>query len=150
MLLTDLKADLVTSMKQGNAVRVETLRFLLAAVRNVAISKYGASGEASVIDDDVLDVIKKQVKTHKESIEAFASAKRQDLVDKEQAQLSILQSFLPAEMSDSELKRLLEPVVASGETDFGKLMGNAMGVLRGKADGGRVSALLKEMLQNSK
>lgn len=146
MLLDELKADIITSLKKGDSVRVETLRFLLAAIVNLAIDKYGAAGEASLTEADILDVIKKQVKTHKESVEAFTKAGRGDLVDKEQAQMVILQSFLPEEMSDEELKKLLEPIIKSGESHFGKLMGQAMGIVKGKVDGGRVAAILKEML----
>src|SRR3989339_230844 len=98
MLLDDLKADVLTSMKKGDHVRVDTLRFLLAAIRNAAISKYQAAGEAAMKDEDVLDVIKKQVKTHKESIEAFTKASRNELVLKEQGELTILEAFLPKEI----------------------------------------------------
>lgn len=148
MLLDELKADVFTSMKEGNHVRVDTLRFLLAAIRNAAIAKYAAAGESAMKDEDVLDVIKKQVKTHKESIEAFTKANRSELVSKEQAELTILEAFLPKEMTDSELKKLLEPVATSGEQDFGLLMKQAMGVIAGKADGGRVSAMLRSMMLN--
>lgn len=146
MLLETLKADLVTSMKAGDRVRVDTLRFLLSAIRNAAIAKYAAAGEAAMTDTDVLDVIKKQVKTHKESIDAFTKAARGELVAKEQAELAILETFLPKEMTDSELKKLLEPVVASGESNFGLLMKQAMAVVAGKADGGRVASVLKQLL----
>ncbi len=147
MLLDQLKADVLTSMKKGDKFRVDTLRFLLAAIRNAAIAKYAAAGESAMKDEDVLDVIKKQVKTHKESIEAFTKAGRSELVSKEQGELTILEAFLPKEMTDDELKKLLAPVAQSGETNFGLLMKQAMAIVAGKADGGRVAALLKQMIQ---
>jgi hypothetical protein len=146
MLLDEIKEDVLTSMKKGDHVRVDTLRFLIAAVRNAAISKYAAAGEAAMKDEDVLDVIKKQVKTHKESIEAFTKANRSELVSKEQGELTILEAFLPKEISDDELKVLLEPIAASGEQNFGLLMKQAMTVVAGCADGGRVSTLLRSMI----
>lgn len=146
MLLDQLKADVLTSMKKGDHVRVDTLRFLLAAVRNTAIDKYAAAGEDAMRDVDVLDVIKKQVKTHKESIDAFAKAGRSELVTKEQGELLILEAFLPKEMSDDELKKLLEPVAATGEKNFGLLMKQAMQIVAGRADGGRVSTILKQLI----
>ena len=146
MLLDELKADVLTSMKKRDRVRVDTLRFLLAAIRNAAINKYQAVGEAAMKDEDVLDVIKKQVKTHKESIEAFTKASRNELVSKEQGELTILEAFLPKEMTDEELKKLLDPVVASGEKNFGLLMKNAMGVVAGCVDGGRVSTMLRSLM----
>lgn len=155
MLLDTIKQDIGDSLKKGEHVRVETLRFLLAAVRNMAIAKYGSQGEAGVTDADVLDVIKKQVKTHKESIDAFTNAGRKELAEKEQAELTILSTFLPKEISDEELKAMIAPVVAqsdastmpAGRQDFGLLMKSAMASVGGKADGGRVSAMIKEMLQ---
>lgn len=149
-LLDALQNDIVSSLKKGDAVRVETLRFLVSAIRNFAIDKYQAAWEKALADTDVLEVIKKQVKTHKESIDAFVKANRNDLVDKETAQLSILQAFLPAELSDEEIQRLLMPVLLSQETNFGKLMGQAMIKVDGKADGKRVSSLLKKMLSEKK
>lgn len=147
MLLDTLRNDLTTSLKKGDSNRVETLRFLLAAIRNFAIAKYGSAGEASLTDADILEVIKKQVKTHKESIEAFANAGRNELVQKEQAQLTVLEAFLPKEISDEDLKKLLEPVISSGETNFGLLMKQAMTIVAGKADGGRVAVILKQIMQ---
>jgi len=144
MLLDDLKSQLITAMKSHDAVTVDTIRFLLAAVRNVAIDKYGAEGETKITDADVLDVIKKQVKTHLESVDVFTKANRSDLVDKEKAQLSFLEQFLPRQLSDEQLIELLRPVAALGG-DFGPLMGKAMAAVKGLADGGRVSAILKKL-----
>lgn len=146
MLLDQLRADVLTSMKKHDQVRVDTLRFLLAAIRNAAIEKYAAAGEAAMKDTDVLEVIKKQVKTHKESIEAFTKAGRSELVAKEQGELSLLETFLPKEMSDEELKTLLQPVIATGESNFGLLMKQAMEIVAGKVDGGRVATLLKQLI----
>jgi len=148
MLRDAIQQDVNTSLKAGKKDRVETLRFLLSAVRNAAINKYGAEAETKVCDADVVDIVKKQVKTHKESVEAFQKAGRQDLVDKENIQLAILEEFAPKEMSDEDLKKLLSPIAASGEPNFGKLMGQAMGVVAGKADGGRVAAMLKQLVSS--
>lgn len=148
MLLDDIRSTISTAMKARETTRVETLRFLLAGIRNVAIAKYGAESETKITDADVLDVIKKQVKTHNESVEAFTKARRLELADAEKAQLAILETYLPKQLSDAELKVLLEPVVKAGG-DFGPMMGKAMAVVQGQADGGRVSALLKSLLIQS-
>lgn len=145
-LLDSIASDISLSLKKGDVVRVETLRFLLSAVRNEAIAKYGADSETKVTDTDVLDVVKKQVKTHKESVETFEKAGRTELADKEKAQLVVLEAFLPKQMTDSELKELIAPVASSGETNFGLLMKQAMEKVGGRADGGRVAALLKELM----
>ncbi len=147
MLMDQLQNDLNTSLKAGKSDRVETLRFLLAAVANAASAKYGAAWESSIKDEDVTDAVKKQIKTHRESIAAFEKAGRTDLVDKEKMQLAILEEFAPKELSDEDLKKILEPIAASGEQNFGLLMKTAMAAVRGQADGGRVSKTLQELMK---
>jgi len=147
MLLHQLQTDMTQSLKKGDHLRVETLRFLISGVRNAAIAKYGNAWETSLRDEDVLDVIKKQVKSHRESIEAFGKAGRTELADKEKKELEILSSFLPKEITDEELKTILSDVAASGESNFGLLMKEAMAKVGGKADGGRVAGVLKQLLK---
>lgn len=146
MLIDRLQTDLTTSLKAGKSARVETIRFLIAGVRNVVTAKYGVEWEKKMTDADVLDGVKKQIKTHRESIEAFARGGRQELVEKEKAQLAILEEFAPKELSDEELKKILEPIAKSEEKNFGLLMKNAMAAVKGQADGGKVSAMLKSLL----
>jgi uncharacterized protein len=148
MTLNDLQNDLNASLKAGKSSRVGTLRLLISAIRNAAINTYGSAWETSIKETDVMDVVKKQVKTHKESILAFQNAGRKDLVAKEQEELAVLEEFAPKEMSDDDLKKILAPVAASGEQNFGLLMKNAMAVVRGQADGGRVSGILKQLLSS--
>ena len=145
MLLDEIKASIIESVKAKDAPRAETLRFLLSAIRNTAIDKYGAKGEEGLTDDDVKAVIKKQVKTHQESIDVFTKANRPELAAKEQVEFDILSAYLPKDLSDEELTALLTPLAQTGEKNFGLLMKQAMGVVAGKADGGRVSAILKKL-----
>ena len=127
-------------------MRVETIRFLIAGIHNIVTAKYGVDWEKKTTDADVLDAVKKQIKTHRESIEAFEKAGRQELVSKEKAQLAILEEFAPKELSDEELKKILEPFAKSGEKNFGLLMKTAMAAVKGQADGGKVSAMLKSLV----
>jgi hypothetical protein len=146
MLLDTLQQDLNASLKAGKSDRVEALRFLIAGVRNSVTGKYGADWEKKMTDADVEAEVKKQIKTHNESIEAFAKAGRQELVDRESAQLAVLTEFAPKELSDDDLKKILEPIAASSEKNFGLLMKQAMAAVKGQADGGRVSAMLKQLV----
>lgn len=146
MLMDQLQKDLNSSLKAGKSDRVETLRFLIAGIRNFVIGKYGAAWEKDMKDADILDVVKKQVKTHKESIEAFEKANRPELVAKETTQLAILEEFAPKVLTDEELKKILEPIAKSGETNFGLLMKRAMEAVTGRADGGRVASLLRQLI----
>jgi uncharacterized protein YqeY len=148
MTIAQLQADLNSSLKAGKAERVSTLRMLMAAIRNAAIAKYGAAWEASLTEADIADGVKKQIKAHNESITAFGNAGRAELVKKEKDELTILSEFAPKEMSDDELRTILTPIAASGEKNFGLLMKMAMGELKGKADGGRVSAMLTQLLSS--
>lgn len=147
MLLDEIKQQITEALKARDTRRVETLRFLLSAIRNAGIAKYGAGGEEQMTDQDIIDVMRKQVKTRQESIEAFSKAGRTDLVEKEEQERAILQSFLPKDLSDEELKGLLEPLLASGEKHMGTLMKQAMQLVQGRADGKRVSAMIQSLLQ---
>lgn len=147
MTVSELQSAITSALKAHDSVRVETLRFLLSAVRNEAIAKYGAEAEGKITSDDILAAVKKQVKTHKESVEAFTKAGRNELAATEEAQLAILKEFLPAELTDDALKTLLAPIIESGEKNFGKIMGSAMAAVKGQADGARISALLREMMK---
>lgn len=146
MTLAELRADVASSLKKGDTVRVGTLRFLLSAIQNTAIAKYGNRGESALVETDILDVIKKQIKTHKESIDMFEKAGRKELVEKEKAELAILLSFAPQELTEEEIKAELAPIVATGETHFGILMKQAMEKVAGRADGARVAGVLRTMI----
>ncbi len=145
MMLQMLQQTVTDAMKRHDAMTVDTLRFLISAVKNVAIAKYGIDADTKVTDADVLDVIKKQVKTHKESVEAFEKVGRTELAAKEKAQLTILESYVPKQLSDEKLKAILAPVVAGGG-EFGPMMGKAMAAVKDQADGGRVSGILKSLM----
>lgn len=146
MRIDQLKTELAAAMKSGDTTRRDTLRFLLSAINNSAIGKYGREADTKLTEADVLDTIKKQVKTHRESIEAFEKGGRADLANKEKAELAILETYLPKQLSDEELKAFLAPIAAT-DGDFGPLMGKAMAVVKGQADGGRVSQMLKRLLE---
>jgi len=100
MLLDQLQSDLASAQKMRDKIKVDTLRYLLGAIFNLGIEKYPPARGGSLTDSDVLLVIGKQIKTHKESIAMFEIAKREDLVEREKAELSILQRYLPAQMSE--------------------------------------------------
>lgn len=143
MLLDQIQKDLALAQKAREQLKVDTLRFLLGAAFNLQIEK---GRDYILTDNDILSVISKQVKTHKESIEMFEKANRTDLVERERAELEILQSYLPEQMSEPELRVKIEELKKNNPTaDFGTLMKLAMGELRGKADGSTIAKLIKEI-----
>jgi len=141
MLLDQIQQKVAVAQKNRDQLTVDTLRFLLGAIFNFQIEK---GKDYVATDNDVLFVIAKQVKTHKESIEMFQKANRQDLVDRETAELKILQGYLPAQMSEEETRnRIQEIKTQNPNADFGTLMKLSMAELKGKADGAFVAQCLK-------
>jgi uncharacterized protein YqeY len=137
--------DMKSAMRARDAARLSTIRLLLAAIKQKEID------ERIVLDDtQVIGVLDKLCKQRKDSIAAFAQAGRADLVDKESAELAVLEGYLPQRLSvdevAAEVKQLIAELGASGPGDMGKVMGAAKARLAGKADMGLVSAAVKSAL----
>lgn len=136
------------SLKSWDKVRASTLRMLLAAVTNKEIEL--RKKDIGLSDEEILSVVSSEVKKRKDATEEFKKGGRDDLVQKEEEELKILEKYLPEEMADEELERLVEISVretgAKTQADFGNVMKSAMGVLRGKVSGERVSAMVKKKL----
>jgi uncharacterized protein YqeY len=137
MTQADIKAEVIKAMKAKDAVRLSVMRALSAAVTNELVSKQrGPDGQLT--DDEVMSLISRSAKQHKDSIDQFRAGGREDLVASEQAELDILTSLLPAQMSREEIETLVkQKVAAEGITADKKnmLMGSLMKELKGKADG---------------
>lgn len=148
MLKQQLKEELKQSMLAKDSVKTSTLRMLISALGYYEIQKGGAGYEAT--DEDVLSVIQKEAKQHKDSIEQFKNAGRDDLVEKEEAELKILEAYLPEQMSEDEIRKLVSEAIAqtgaSSPADMGKVMGALMPKTKGKADGALVSKIVREEL----
>lgn len=137
-----IREDLQEALKQRNQTRASVLRMLLSEIKNTEIAQ-----QKHLDDDKILDVISKEVKRHRESIEAFRQGNRSDLVVQEKAELSILMGYLPKQMSREEIRaaarRIIETVGVKGK---GSVMAQLMPQLRGKADGKEVSEIVSELL----
>lgn len=151
MTKQELQEQLKQSMLARNEIRTSTLRLLLSAINYYEIAKGGAGYEAT--PEDVLAVIQKEVKQRHDSIEQFKAGGRQDLVDKETAELAILKEFMPEQMGEEEIRTLVKQAIAeTGATstqDMGKIMGNLMPKVKGKADGSLVNKIVQEELSSS-
>jgi uncharacterized protein YqeY len=147
-LLERIQENLKESMRDKDELRVSTLRLLLGAVKNFEIEKGGAGYSAN--DEEIVSVIQKQLKQRKEAIEQFKSAGRNELAEKEEKEAAILQSYLPEMMGEEEVAKIVEQKIsetgASSAADMGKVMGVLSAELKGKADMGLVSKLVKEKL----
>jgi len=143
-----LTEDLHQAQKSRAEVRVSVLRFLLAYLHNLEIQK-----QRELNDEEVVQAIQKQAKDRQESIAAFKKGNRPDLVEKEEKELAILRSYLPAQLSAEELETIIDKVIKEGDfsspADFGKVMGQVMGRLKGHASGEEVASLVKAALEES-
>lgn len=148
MLKQKLQDELRQSMLAREELKTSVLRLLLSAINYYEIQKGGAGYEAS--DEDVLAVIQKEVKQRKESIEQFQKGGRQDLVDKETKELEILQNYLPEQMSEDEIRAIVQQTIreigAMTVADMGKVMSVLMPAVKGRADGNTVSRIVREAL----
>jgi len=144
-LKENVREALKRALKQHHKVEVSTLRLLLSEIKNAEIAQ-----QKSADDNKVLDVITKEVKRRRESIEAFKQGNRSDLVAQEEAELAILMSYLPEQMSQEEIiatvRQVIDAVEAKGPSDKGKVMSQLMPQLKGKADGKEVSDIVTELL----
>ena len=151
MLKLKLKEELKRSMLRKDVLKTSVLRLLLSAITYYEIQKGGAGYEAT--DEDVLSVIQKEAKQRRDSIEEFKKANRLELVEKETKELEMLQVYLPQQMTEEEIKKLVIEVIkeanAKGMQDIGKVMGTLMLKVKGKADGGLVSKIVREELVKS-
>jgi uncharacterized protein YqeY len=144
-LIEQIQEDLKRSMKAKDGNRVSVLRFLLSAIKNREIEK-----KDSLDEEEVLAEITSSAKRRRESMEAFKEGGREDLVEKEEAELAILQEYLPEQLSPDEIRSVVQEVVdavgASTAADLGKVMKELMPKLRGKADGKLVNDIVREIL----
>ncbi|MFC2011976.1 GatB/YqeY domain-containing protein [Chloroflexota bacterium] len=147
---TDLKEKLNNDLKQairgGDKVRVSVIRLALSAVKNAEIAKQGA-----LEGSDILGIIAKEARQRQESIEAFKQGNRADLVAQEEAELTVLQEYLPKQMTRDEVvaeaRRIIEEVGAQEPGDKGKVMPKLIAELKGKADGRQINEVVTELLK---
>jgi uncharacterized protein len=145
LLKEQITEDMKTAMRAKDAERLGTIRLLLSACKQKEVD------ERVVLDDTmVIAIIDKMIKQRKDSIDAFTKADRKDMADKEAAEITVLQGYLPVRMTSDEVLAAVKVIVATlgaaGPGDMGKVMGAAKAQLAGKAEMGQVSAAVKAAL----
>jgi uncharacterized protein len=170
-LKTRISADMRQALRAGETLRLSVLRLLLSAMEYKEIArrteivdkmqkaKHGELGEADyneaaaqagLSDTDITGVIAREIKQRKESIEAFNAGNRPEMAAKEEAEMAILQAYMPEQMGRAEITALVKKAIADssarGPHDKGKVMGKLMPLVRGKADGNEVNAIVTELL----
>lgn len=145
MLIDIIKTHLNEAILAKDEIKASALRFLLSEIRNFQIEK-----QKDLTDEDIVVVIRRGIKQHQESIEAFKKGNRDDLVKKEEAEMDILSKYLPQQMPTREVELLVKTTIkevgAVGPKDFGRVMGAVMAKAKGKADGSTVAGVVKKSL----
>jgi uncharacterized protein YqeY len=144
-LRENIDADQKDALKSGAKDKVSTLRMLNAALKNKQIDK-----RRSLTDEEVIETVRSLIKQRKDSIEQFAKGGRQDLVDKETAEVAVLEIYLPKQLSREEVEAMVRDAIAQtsalGAKDMGKVMKTLIPMIGGRADGKLVSELVKHAL----
>jgi len=145
MIVQSINQKIQEAMKARDDIRVSTLRLLSSAFNYDRIAK-----QHELTEEEELAVVRREAKKRVEAIEAYEKAKVQEKADREKKELTILEEFLPQQMGDEELTKVVDEAIslvgASSIADMGKVMGEVMGKTAGRADGGRVSQLVKKRL----
>jgi hypothetical protein len=140
-----LMDDLKQALKERDKVKRSAIRLAIAAIKNAEIAR-----QASLEDADILGIIAKEIRQRKESIEAFKLGNRQDLVAQEEAELAVLEQYLPRQMTREEIiaeaRQVITEVGAQGLRDKGKVMPQLIAQLKGKADGREINEVVTELL----
>lgn len=144
-LRSRIEADTIAALKAGAKDKVSTLRMLSAALKNKQIDK-----RRPLTEEEVVESVRSLIKQRRDSIEQFAKGNRQDLVDKETAEITVLEVYLPQQLTREELEVMVRDVVtqagAQGAKDMGKVMKALIPLVGGRADGKLVSELVKNAL----
>ncbi|MEW8958678.1 MAG: GatB/YqeY domain-containing protein [Moorella sp. (in: firmicutes)] len=143
---TRLQQDMKDALKNHDKIRLQTIRMVLAAIKNAEIEKMHP-----LSDEEVAAVIQREIKIRREALEQFAQGGREDLVHQTEAELKVLEEYLPKQLDDDELKQIIVATIAEVGAQSGKEIGKVMAALmpkiRGRADGKRANAMVRELLR---
>lgn len=143
-VLATLTEDMKIAMRARDAMALETVRYLMAQVKNAQIDK---PGHEALTELEFTAILKKVIKNTQEAMDQYAAGNRQDLVDAEKPKLAFMQKYLPKQLSEDELKTIVaEAIAANPDLGVGPLTGIIMKQTAGKADGGLVSKLIRELV----
>jgi uncharacterized protein len=145
-LLQKLQDDMKAAMKSGQKERLEVLRFVIAGVNSAQKDKSAKQAGAVLTDEEVTAILQKEAKRRREAVELFKQGKRDDLVKKEEGDLAVIFEYLPKELSEAEIGKIVDDVRAKGAGDFNGVMRETMKVVKGRADGKLVGDVIKKKL----
>ncbi len=142
-MIEKIKKDMIIAMKEKNKKKLSTIRLLISSIKNEEIAK-----GRSLASEEIIGVIKKEVKQLKKALEDFEKGKREDLVEKTEEEIFTLEQYLPPQLSDEEIESVVLEILSEipdGEQKEGLIMKKLMPLLKGKADGKRVQHIVKQV-----
>jgi len=146
-LYNRIEEDIKSALKAGDGIRLSVLRMVLSAVKMQEIEKKIKRAQ----EDDVIQVIQRDIKQHRDSIDQFEKGNRKDLADKEREELKILESYMPEQMSEAELEKIVKEAIdsvgAKTKSDTGKAMKAVMEKAKGRAEGRLINQLVMKILK---
>jgi uncharacterized protein len=140
-LLARLQQDMNAARKAQDKPRTLLLGTILSDIKNRRIEL-----RRDPNDEEVLDVVRKGIKRRRESVEMYASAKREDLAEKERSEIALLEGYQPPQVSDDELRAAVQAAIAGGAANIGAVMGTVLPRFKGRAEGSTISAIAREEL----
>ncbi len=147
-LLKKLQEEMKAAMKSGDKERLSTIRMLISEVKKVQIDQ-----KKELSDEEIIQILQRYAKQRKESIKQYKEAGREDLAEKEERELKIVQEFLPEQLSEEEIQKIVEEAIqetgASSMKDMGKVMKVVMEKVKGRAEGSVVSSIVKQKLSGN-
>src|SRR3989344_3981821 len=145
-----IKADLKEAMLAKDETKVSTLRLLISEITYSKVAKGLKNSEEKLSDEDIIPILRKEIKKRKEGAAGYRSGGREESALKEEEELKVLEAYLPEEMNDEELTKIVNEAItnigATSIADMGKVIGIVMGKTGGNVDGSRISSLVKEKL----
>ena len=156
MLLESIKKDLKIAMKAKDTLKISTLRMITSSIKNIEISNRGSSNEDSLedslSDSEIIQLLSKMIKQRKESAEIYSTSNRNDLEKKENDEIEIIEQYMPSQIDDQEVNKLIDQVINETNASSIKDMGKVMSVLKekysGQMDFGKASSIVKEKLNS--
>ena len=148
-LQQQINNDLKQAMRNKETETVSILRMLISAIKNKEISLRKGE-DVKLTDEQIIKVLRSEIKKRKDAVMAYEQGSRQDLAQKEKNEIKVIEKYLPKQMSDKEIEKVVKETIETRNDvsmkDFGKVMGQVMARVKGKADGGKVSGVVRRVL----
>lgn len=143
MLQVTIQNDITAALKGGKQTELKVLRFVMSEIKYAEINK-----KQNLTDEEVIALLQKEMKKRQEAIEMFRKANRTDIISDEEAQIAVIQKYLPKGLSEQELSKIIDEIVEQNKSNpqMGKIIGAVMSQVKGRADGAKVAAIVKNKL----